>query len=77
MGLEINTNKTKSLVQSRGADKQIHSINVMEERIKGVKGSAYLRSHRSTNSGEENEIQRRLGQANRVYFSLLPIMSYI
>jgi hypothetical protein len=31
-------------------------------------------SNQSTNSGEENEIQRRIDQASRVYLSLLPIV---
>jgi hypothetical protein len=74
MGLEINTNKTKLLIQSRRADKQIHSITLMGETIEAVKEFVYLGSNLSANAGEENEIQRRIGQANRVYFTLLPIM---
>jgi hypothetical protein len=73
MGLEINTNKTKLLTQSRRADKQTHSITLMGKTIEAVKDFVYLRSNLSANAGEENEIQRRTGQANRVYFTLLPI----
>jgi hypothetical protein len=74
MGLEINTNKTKLLIQSRRADKQIHSITSTGETIEVVTDFVYLGSNLSADAGEENEIQRRIGQANTVYFTLLPIM---
>jgi sorting nexin-29 len=68
MCLEINTNKTKLLIQSRRADKQIHTITLMGEMIEAVKDFVYLGSNLSANASKENEIQRRTGQANRVYF---------
>jgi sorting nexin-29 len=74
MGSEIKKNKTKLLIQSQRADKQIHSITLMREMIEAVKDFVYLGPNLSANAGEENEIQRRTGQANRVYFTLLPIM---
>jgi hypothetical protein len=74
MGLEINTNKTKLLIQSRRADKQINSITLMGETIEAVKDFVYLGSNLSVNAGEENEIQRRIGKENSVYFTLLLIM---
>jgi hypothetical protein len=46
----------------------------MGETIGAVKDFVYLGSNLSANTGEENEIQRSIGQANRVYFTLLPIM---
>jgi hypothetical protein len=46
----------------------------MAETIEAVKDFVYLGSNLSANAGEENEIQRRIGQENKVYFTLLPIM---
>jgi hypothetical protein len=46
----------------------------MGEIIQAAKDFVYLGSNQSTKAGKENEIQRRVGQANRAYFSLLPIM---
>jgi hypothetical protein len=60
MGLEINTNKTKLSIQSRRADKQIHSTTLMGETIEAVKDFVYLESNLSADAGEENEIQRRM-----------------
>jgi lipid A disaccharide synthetase len=74
MDLEINTNKTKLLIQSRRTDKQLHSITLMGETIEAVKNFVYLGSNLSANGSEENDIRRRIGQTNRVYFTLLPIM---
>jgi hypothetical protein len=74
MGLEINTNKTKLLIQSRRADKQIHGKTLMRETIKAVKDFVYLGSNLSANGSEDSDIRRRTGQANRVYVTLLPIM---
>jgi hypothetical protein len=45
----------------------------MGETIKAVKDFVHLGSNQSTNAGEETEIQRRILQANRMYFSLLAI----
>jgi hypothetical protein len=45
----------------------------MGKTMEAVKDFVYLGSNQSTNSGEEMEIQRRILQANRMYFSLLPI----
>jgi hypothetical protein len=64
MGLEIDTNKTKFLIQSRRADEQIHNIASMGETIEAVKDFVYMGSNQSTNAGKENEIPRRNGQAN-------------
>jgi hypothetical protein len=50
MGLEINTNKTKLLVQSRRANKQIYITIVMEETIESVKDFVCLVSNQSTNA---------------------------
>jgi hypothetical protein len=74
MGLQINIDKTKLLIQSRRADKQIHSITFMGETIEAVEDFVHLGSNLSANAGEENEIQRITGQANRVYYTLLLIM---
>jgi sorting nexin-29 len=69
MGLEINTNTTKLLIQSRKVDKQIHSITLMGETIEAVKDFVYLGSNLSANGSEENDIRRRIGQANRVFYT--------
>jgi sorting nexin-29 len=74
MGPEINTNKTKLLIQSRRVDKQLHGITLMGETIEAVKDFVYLGSNLSANGSEGNDIRKRIGQANRVYFTLLPIM---
>jgi hypothetical protein len=68
MGLEINTNKTKLLIQSRRADEQIYSITLMGETIEAVKDFVYLGSNLNANTDEENEIQRT-GQANSVLYT--------
>jgi hypothetical protein len=62
------------LIQTPRAEKQIHSITLMGKTIEALENFVYLGSNQSTNAGEENEIQRRILQENRVYFSLLPIM---
>jgi hypothetical protein len=74
MGLEINTNKTKLLIQSRRADKKMHSITLMGETTEAVKDFVYLGSNLSANGSEESDTRRRIGRANRVYFTLLRIM---
>jgi sorting nexin-29 len=55
MGLEINTNTTKLLIQSRRADKHIHSITLLGETIEAVEDFAYLGSDQSTNVSEEKD----------------------
>jgi hypothetical protein len=45
MGLEIKANETKLLIQSRKADKQVHSITLMGETTEAVKDSVYLGSN--------------------------------
>jgi hypothetical protein len=50
------------------------TLNLIKVPNMAVKDFVYLGSNRSTNASEENEIQRRIGRANTVYFSLLSIM---
>jgi hypothetical protein len=56
--LEINTNKTKLLIQSQRANKPIYSITLMGETIVAVMDIVYLGSNQSTNASED-EIQTR------------------
>jgi hypothetical protein len=41
IGLEININRTKLLIQSRRVDKQTHSITLMGETIEAVTDIVY------------------------------------
>jgi hypothetical protein len=76
MGLEINTNQTKLLIHSRREDKPIPRITLTWETIDAVKDFSYLGiyEYQSTTVCKENEIQRIISLANRVYFSLLPVI---
>jgi hypothetical protein len=74
MGLEIDTNRTKLMIESRRADKQMYSITLMGKTIEVITDFGYLGSNQSTKSREKNDIQRRVDQANTVYFSLLVIV---
>jgi hypothetical protein len=71
--LETNTNKTKTLIQSRRDREKTRQMKTGSESTEAVEDIFYLDSNMYKNGSEFNEIKRRIAQANRVYFSLLPI----
>jgi hypothetical protein len=63
--------KTKVLIQSR-RDLSCQQTDTLD--IEAVDGFTYLGTELTKGNEEEVEIQKRIMSANKVYFSLLPII---
>jgi hypothetical protein len=71
IGLTINTMKTKVMIQSR-RDVSCQQTDVLG--IEAVDSFTYLGTELTKGNKEEVEIKKRIMSANKVYFSLLPII---
>ena len=73
IGLQININKTKRMVQSRDrleVSPIMNQFDIVEE-------FKYLGTILNTCNDEWIEVQRRISQANKTYFALLEIMKSV
>lgn len=70
IGLEINVNKTKSLIQSSKQTEE-RSFLINNTEIEIVDRFVYLGSTLTRDNNEMAEIKRRLWLANRAYYSML------
>lgn len=75
IGLRINEEKTKVMVQSRHKRDYIgQNMECGRFNFETVEEFTYLGSRLTNNNDESAEIQKRLTTANRTYFSLLPVL---
>jgi uncharacterized protein YozE (UPF0346 family) len=73
IGLEVNVNKTKMLIQTTRNQRQTGEINVEEDGIEIVEDYIYLGSKFHKDEEDYHEIVRRIKLANNAYFSLLSV----
>jgi hypothetical protein len=71
IGLTINTMKTKVMIQSR-RDVSCHQTDILG--TEAVDSFTYLGTELTKGNKEEVEIKKRITSANKVYFSMLPII---
>ncbi|PSN38512.1 hypothetical protein C0J52_22134 [Blattella germanica] len=70
VGLEINLNKTKAMIQSRKHQLQNNNIIIDGDVIEIADQCIYLGSSFQNNEDESGEMRRGIGCANRAYYSL-------
>jgi len=79
VGLKINTDKTKTMVQTRqgnkyGSHKLKENLEIENYKLENVEEFTYLGTLITDTNDESKEIQRRINQTNKAYYSLLPVM---
>lgn len=75
IGLRVNEDKTKLMLQSRRQRRRIgQNITIEDHNFEVVNNFTYLGSNITNENEEVQEIHKRIAAANRTYFSLLPIM---
>jgi hypothetical protein len=74
IGLNININKTKAVLQTRTQSMETEQLRIDDHNIQVVDSFVYLGSCITKDNGEYIETQRRLKLANKAYFSLLAVM---
>ena len=72
VGLAINIDKTKMLIQTR-RDQVHNNIEMEEDTIEVVDNFIYLGVNLAKTGSEESEIQTRTTMANKAYLSLIHI----
>jgi hypothetical protein len=76
IGLNINVNKTKAVLQTRTQSRETEQLRIGDLNIQVVDSFVYLDSCITKDSDEYIEIQRRLKLPNKAYFSLLAVMRF-
>jgi hypothetical protein len=74
IGLNINVNKTKAVLQTRTQSREIDQLRIGDHNIEVVDSFVNTGSCITKDNDEYIEIQRRLKLANKAYFSLLAAM---
>lgn len=74
VGLRINKDKTKTMTQTSCWVPRKQNIIIGNYNFEKVERFTYLRTDVMNDASETEEIKRRLHQANKVYYSVLPIV---
>jgi hypothetical protein len=73
IGLNINVNKTKAVLQTRTQSRETEQLRIGDHNIQVVDSFVHLGSCITKDNDEYIEIQRRLKLANKAYLSLLAV----
>lgn len=75
IGLVVNEQKTKLMVQSKKRKNQIgQNITIGDYNFEVVDNFSYLGSNMTADNEEAQEILKRIATSNRMFYSMLPIM---
>jgi hypothetical protein len=74
VGLKINAQKTKVLIQSKERRYTEWKISIGNVKLEVASNFTYLGTHLTNKNEELEEIQSRIQAVNRAYFSTLPLI---
>lgn len=74
VGVCINEDKTKTMSQTRRKTPRRQNATIGDYNFEKVEKFTYLKSEITNNANEMEEVKKRIYQANKTYFAVLPII---